>query len=97
MPSLSRKAGFAGAAIAFASLYLAAGAPTPLLVELQNNWGFGDDALTIAFAVYAFALVAAMLIVGSLSDYVGRRPVLVAFMALELIAMVMFLLAGEIG
>jgi MFS family permease len=97
MPSLSRKAGFAGAAIAFASLYLAAGAPTPLLVELQDKWGFGDDALTIAFAAYAFALVAAMLIVGSLSDYVGRRPVLVAFMALELIAMVMFLLAGDVG
>ncbi|MDX6609145.1 MAG: hypothetical protein QOF85_1070 [Solirubrobacterales bacterium] len=39
MPSPSRKAGFAGAAIAFASLYLAAGAPTPMLVELQDKWG----------------------------------------------------------
>jgi MFS family permease len=97
MPSLSRKVGFIGAAIAFGSLYLAAGAPTPLLVELQDKWAFGDDALTIAFAAYAFALVAAMLIVGSLSDYVGRRPVLIAFMALEVIAMVMFLLAGDVG
>jgi hypothetical protein len=41
-------------AAAFAS-YVAAGAPTPLLVVFEREWGFAAWNSTIAFAVYAFA------------------------------------------
>lgn len=34
--------------------------------------------LTLIFAVYALSLLVALLVVGSLSDYVGRRPVIFA-------------------
>jgi MFS family permease len=88
---------FAGAALAFASLYLAAGAPTPLLVLFQKQWGFAPGVLTIAFAAYAFGLLASLVVVGSLSDHVGRRPVLVAALLVELAAMLMFLFAPGIG
>jgi MFS family permease len=88
---------FAGAALTFAALYLAAGAPTPLLVIFQQEWGFAPWVLTIAFATYAIGLLAALLVTGSLSDYVGRRPVLIAALAVELLAMLMFALAPGIG
>lgn len=90
-------AAFAGAALTFAALYLAAGAPTPLLVIFQQEWGFAPWVLTVAFATYAIGLLAALLVVGSLSDYTGRRPVLIAALAVELLAMLMFVFASSIG
>jgi hypothetical protein len=67
---------FVGTALAFGSVTLAAGAPTPLLLFFEHKWGFHAGLLTIAFAIYAFGLLSALLIVGSLSDYrSARRPV----------------------
>jgi MFS family permease len=88
---------FAGAGLAFAALYLAAGAPTPLLVVFERQWGFPASVLTIAFAAYALGLLAALLVVGSLSDYLGRRPVLVVALLVELAAMLTFVFAPNIG
>jgi predicted MFS family arabinose efflux permease len=87
---------FAGVAAAFASMFVAAGAPTPLLVRLQQSWGFPVSLLTIAFAAYAVGLLGALLTLGSLSDFVGRKPVLLLALSTELIAMIMFLLAGSV-
>lgn len=95
--TLSPNVAFTGAALAFASLFLAAGAPTPLLVLFQRQWGFPPAMLTLAFAVYAFALLAALLVAGSLSDHVGRRPVLVGALAVELVSMLMFVYAPDLG
>jgi MFS family permease len=94
--ALPRTAAFAGVAIAYASLYLAAGAPTPLLVLFQHEWGFAPGMLTIAFAAYAIALLVSLVVVGSLSDYIGRRPVLIASLAVELGAMLLFVFAPSI-
>jgi len=96
-PSLGPTAGFVVAAVALASLYLAAGAPTPLLVVLQRQWVFPTWVLTVAFAAYAVGLLAALLVVGSLSDYVGRKPVLLASLVVELLAMLIFVFAPTIG
>ncbi|MEV5051005.1 MFS transporter [Arthrobacter sp. LAR12-1-1.1] len=88
---------FAGSAVTFISLYLAAGAPTPLLAFYQERWGFPAAVLTLAFAVYAIGFLAAMLTVGSLSDHVGRRPVLIGALFVQLVATLMFLAAPDIG
>jgi predicted MFS family arabinose efflux permease len=95
--TLPSTAAFVGVAIAYAGLYLAAGAPSPLFVQYQQQWGFPAGLLTIAFAAYAFGLVAAILVAGSLSDFIGRRPVLIGALSVELISMVMFILAPNIG
>ena len=95
--TLPPDAAFAGAALTFAALYLAAGAPTPLLVVFQQEWRFAPWVLTVAFATYAIGLLAALLVVGQLSDYVGRRPVLIVALAVELLAMLMFVFAPGIG
>jgi len=52
----------------------AAGAPTPLYVVYQQAWGFTPTTLTVVFAVYVIGLLGSLLVVGGLSDHVGRRP-----------------------
>ena len=49
-----------------------------MLSLLDHRWGFAPWVLTVAFAVYALGLLAALLVTGSLSDDVGRRPVMLA-------------------
>jgi MFS family permease len=88
---------FAGVIISFLGLFLAAGAPSPLFRLEQQEWGFPVWLLTIAFVIYAIALLAALLIAGSLSDYIGRRPVLIGALGVEAAAMLIFLNAPDIG
>jgi MFS family permease len=90
-------AAFVGTAIGFAALYLAAGAPTPLFLLLEEQWAFPAWELTVAFAIYAIALLAALLVGGSLSDHIGRRPVLIGALAVETAAMLLFVLAPDVG
>src|SRR6266853_1580404 len=47
---------------------------TPLYVVYQKEWGFTATTLTVIFAVYVLGLIASLLVVGALSDHVGRRP-----------------------
>jgi MFS family permease len=86
-----------GTALAFTGLYLAAGALTPLLVVYKQQWEFPPSLLTLAFAVYAIGFLAAVLTLGSLSDHVGRRPVLVGALVIQLASNVLFLVAPDIG
>lgn len=96
-PRLPAGLAFGGSAVTFISLYLAAGAPTPLLAFYQQRWEFPAAVLTLAFAVYAIGFLAALLTVGSLSDHVGRRPVLLGALLVQLISTLMFLVAPDIG
>lgn len=68
----------------------AASAPSPLYPVYQRLWGFSAVTLTVIFAVYVFALVAALLTVGSLSDVIGRRPVVSAALVLLAVGMLLF-------
>ena len=47
--------------------------------------------LTLIFGVYALSLLAALLTVGSLSDYLGRKPVIFVALILDMLAMVLFI------
>jgi len=72
-------------------------APTPLYTVYQAAWGFSPITITVVFGVYALAVLAALLVAGSLSDYVGRRPVLIAATLLQAVTMVMFATAQGVG
>ena len=87
----------AGATLAFTSMYLAAGALTPLLVVYRQQWDFAPSLLTVAFAVYAAGFLAAALTLGSLSDRIGRRPVLIGALAVQLASNLVFLFAPDVG
>jgi MFS family permease len=63
----------------------------------QEEFGFSSGVLTTIFGIYALALLASLLVVGGLSDHVGRRPVLVVAFLLEAVAMVLFLVSDGVG
>jgi MFS family permease len=68
----------------------ASSAPTPLYASYQQAWSFSTFWLTWVFAIYAFALLAALLVGGRLSDHLGRRPVILAALLLEAGSMLLF-------
>ena len=78
------------------SLLAASSAPTPLYARYQNQWGFTAVTTTTVFGVYAVAVMLALLILGRLSDFVGRRPVLGFALAGQAIALVMFVVADGV-
>lgn len=65
-------------------------APTPLYAVYQGEWGFTPITTTVVFGVYALAVLAGLLTLGKLSDHVGRRPVLLAALAVQAVSMVVF-------
>ncbi|MFC1401539.1 MULTISPECIES: MFS transporter [Streptacidiphilus] len=78
------------------SFLAASSAPTPLYAVYQGEWGFSPITTTVVFGVYALAVLAALLVVGSLSDHVGRRPVLLAGITLQAVTMVVLTTAGGV-
>src|ERR1700733_11807389 len=95
--ALPPAASFVAMAAAFAAFFVAAGAPTPLLPIYEANWHFPASMVTVAFGVYAIALLLTLLVIGSLSDHIGRRPLLIGALALELAAMLVFLVSPSIS
>lgn len=93
---LSRPVAFVGFAATLVSLYLASGAPTPLLLVWQREWGFPDSLVALAFAAYAFTFLIALLVGGSLSDHLGRKPVIVVSLIVAVGSLVVFMLAPSI-
>ena len=94
---LSRPAAFWSVAVLLVLMLAASGVPSPLYRVYQEEFGFSSGVLTTIFGIYSFALLASLLVVGALSDHVGRRPVLVVAFLLEAVAMVLFLVSDGVG
>jgi MFS family permease len=77
-------------------LLFAASAPSPLYSIYQAEFGFSAITLTAIYASYAFGGVAALLFAGRLSDLFGRRPVLLAALALDIVSMLLFVAATDV-
>lgn len=96
----ARRVSHATAFVAIAAIFIlfmaASSAPTPLYVVYQANWHFSAGTLTAVFAVYVLGLIGSLLVLGALSDHVGRRPVLAAAITLEAVSLVLFLVAGDV-
>jgi len=87
---LSRTAAFYLQASIILFFLAGSSAPTPIYAVYQAAWGFSPVTITVVFGSYALAVLAALLVVGSLSDHVGRRPVLIVAALVQAGAMVMF-------
>jgi MFS family permease len=78
-------------------LAAASGAPTPLYHLYQQSMHLTPLLITLVFAVYAFSLLGALLTVGGLSDHVGRKPMILASLVANIVAMALFATAGGVG
>jgi len=79
------------------SLLAASAAPTPLYALYQQSWHFSPTTTTVVFGVYALAVLASLLTFGRLSDYTGRRPVLLAALAVQVASLLIFASADGVG
>lgn len=77
--------------------FVSASVPSPLFVVFQERWGFSPGMLTVAFSIYSLVLLLTLLVAGSLSDHLGRKPVIVAALAIQVASMALFLTADGIG
>jgi hypothetical protein len=84
---------FAGAMLIAAS----SSAVTPLYRLYQASMHLTPLWITVVFATYVAGLLSALLTVGRLSDYVGRRPVILAALVLNAAAMILFAEARDVG
>jgi len=96
-PALPRAAAFWLVAGVLFLLFFAAAAPSPLYGVYQAQWRFSAITLTAIFAAYALLLLVTLLVFGSLSDYLGRRRVILAGLAMAAGACGLFLAADGVG
>jgi uncharacterized membrane protein YhaH (DUF805 family) len=79
--SLRGRAAFAGLGYALAVLLTGTNLATPLYPEYERHFGLSPFAITLLVAVYAAAVIVALLAGGPLADTAGYRPVLAAGLA----------------
>ena len=77
------------------SFLAASNAPSPLYDRYESLWHATPLIGTIAFGVYAFAVLVGLLWLGELASHLGRRPVLLAALAGQVIALALFAVAGS--
>lgn len=92
----TRRASAWRVALAFVVTMLGTTLPTPLYPLYQRRFGLSGLTTTVIYAVYAVGVVAGLLLVGSWSDQIGRRCMLLSGLVLSGMSAVLFLLAGDL-
>jgi len=93
--TLRRAATFWILATLFLLVFFASAAASPLYRVYQARFHFSAATLTAVFAVYVLVLLATLLFFGSVSDYLGRLPVIIAALAFSVAACGIFLAAHD--
>jgi MFS family permease len=91
--TLAPRPAFVVVVAAFLVTMLATTLPTPMYETYEQRLGFSVTTVTVVFATYAVGVLAALLVTGRWSDAVGRRPLLLAGLALSAASDVVFLAA----
>src|ERR1700728_1054146 len=65
-----------------------------IYVIYEKRFGISSLSVTAIFATYAVAVLVALLVVGRLSDDIGRKPLMVAGALMLLLSTVIFLVAS---
>jgi MFS family permease len=94
-PRMNARAAFALQAAISIAFLAASSAPTPLYAIYQSSLHLSALLITVIFAAYSIALLLALLVVGALSDHVGRRTVIMGALAIQFAAMILFIFADN--
>jgi MFS family permease len=97
MPVLGRAAGFALISYAFLVTMAGTTLPTPLYPLFEQRYDFGELVVTVVFAVYAFGVIAGLLVFGALSDELGRKPLLLLGLGFSALSGFLFLFADSLA
>src|SRR6187402_3117394 len=88
---LAHGTGFWVIAAAFLAVMAFSTVPTPLYALYQARDGFATVLVTVIFAAYALGVMVSLYLAGHVSDWLGRRRVILAAIVVELVAAVLFL------
>ena len=83
---------FWSVAFAFLAVMAFSTVPSPLYGLYQQRDGFSAFVITLIYAAYAIGVVSSLILAGHVSDWHGRRRVLLPAIAISLVSAVVFLL-----
>lgn len=92
---MSHARGFWTTAAAFLVVMSFMTVPTPLYGLYEARDGFGAFTVTLVFAAYGVGVILGLLLLGHVSDHVGRRRLLVGVVALEVVGAIGFALLAD--
>ncbi|MGH8891211.1 MAG: MFS transporter, partial [Acidothermaceae bacterium] len=81
----------------FAAVLVSTTLPTPLYAIYAQRLSLKPFMITIIFATYAVGVLAALLLFGRLADLAGRKPVLIAAVAVSAISGVVFIATSNLA
>ncbi|GAA0991556.1 MFS transporter [Subtercola frigoramans] len=94
---LSHSVGFWVIAFAFLTVMAFSTVPTPLYSLYQQRDGFATFLITVIFAAYAIGVMLSLYLAGHVSDWLGRRPVILVAVLLQIVAAVLFLFWSDVA
>jgi MFS family permease len=93
---VSKRSGFWIVAAAFFTLTAFSTVPSPLYGIYAQRDGLSSIIITVVYAVYAVGTIASLLFAGHISDWYGRRPVLIPALLIATLAAVAFALSTSL-
>ncbi|MCU1513229.1 MAG: transporter [Microbacteriaceae bacterium] len=97
VPILSNRVAFWTAAFVVTLSIWASAAPTMIYPLYIDEWKLSTAVTSGIFATYPLALITAMLLFGGISDYIGRRTVLLIGIALVAIGILFFAIGPDVS
>jgi hypothetical protein len=94
--SLSHRTGYWVVAFAFLMNMAMSAIPTPLYGLYQQRDGLSSFMITVIFAVYAVGVIASLFLAGHVSDWIGRRRVLVTGLYVNVVSAAVFIFAPSL-
>lgn len=95
--TLTNNASFWLIAVLLGFFLFAASAPSPLYGIYATRWHFSSTTITTIYAVYAAGALTALLTTGRLSDHLGRRPVVLVALLIQVAGMLAFIAANGVA
>jgi MFS family permease len=89
--------GFLLAVSAFFVAMVGTTLPTPLYPLFEQRYAFGSLLVTVIFGIYAFGVIAGLILFGNLSDRIGRKPILLLGLVLSAASALLFLSADSLA
>lgn len=90
-PEIRTRLAFTAAVFALISTFATVGSTVPLFNVYRAQDGFTNAGISVAVVVYSAATLTTLLVLGRLSNHVGRRPISIASLALLLFGCVLLL------
>jgi MFS family permease len=97
IPRLSRRAGFWAVAFAFLVVTAFSTAPSSLYGLYEHRDHLSSLTITFVYAVYAAGVVTSLVLAGHVSDWYGRRVVLLPAIGIAIVAAVVLLVWRSLG